>query len=191
MAVITMREALNQALSEEMERDENVILLGEEVAEYQGAYKVSSGLLQKFGSKRVLDTPISESGFAGLGVGAAMQGLRPVVEFMTWSFSMVAYDQIVNNAGAIRYMSGGQYSIPIVFRGSSGAGLQVGPPTRTPRKTGTPTCRRLRSSRLHFRMTRRVCSRARFGATTPFASSRTRNFMDSKTRCPRGKFSPP
>ena len=126
MAVITMREALNQALSEEMERDENVILLGEEVAEYQGAYKVSSGLLQKFGSKRVLDTPISESGFAGLGVGAAMQGLRPVVEFMTWSFSMVAYDQIVNNAGAIRYMSGGQYSIPIVFRGSSGAGLQVG-----------------------------------------------------------------
>lgn len=106
MAVITMREALNQALSEEMERDENVILLGEEVAEYQGAYKVSSGLLQKFGSKRVLDTPISESGFAGLGVGAAMQGLRPVVEFMTWSFSMVAYDQIVNNAGAIRYMSG-------------------------------------------------------------------------------------
>ena len=99
MAVITMREALNQALSEEMERDENVILLGEEVAEYQGAYKVSSGLLQKFGSKRVLDTPISESGFAGLGVGAAMQGLRPVVEFMTWSFSMVAYDQIVNNAG--------------------------------------------------------------------------------------------
>ena len=126
MAVITMREALNQALSEEMERDGRVILMGEEVAEYQGAYKVSSGLLQKFGAKRVLDTPISESGFAGLGVGAAMQGLRPVVEFMTWSFSMVAYDQIVNNAGAIRYMSGGQYSIPIVFRGSSGAGLQVG-----------------------------------------------------------------
>ena len=126
MAVITMREALNQALSDEMERDGRVILMGEEVAEYQGAYKVSSGLLQKFGAKRVLDTPISESGFAGLGVGAAMQGLRPVVEFMTWSFSMVAYDQIVNNAGAIRYMSGGQYSIPIVFRGSSGAGLQVG-----------------------------------------------------------------
>ncbi|NBS79523.1 alpha-ketoacid dehydrogenase subunit beta [bacterium] len=96
MAVVTMREALNQALSEEMERDERVILMGEEVAEYQGAYKVSSGLLQKFGPKRVLDTPISESGFAGLGVGAAMQGLRPVVEFMTWSFSMVAYDQIVN-----------------------------------------------------------------------------------------------
>ena len=126
MAVITMREALNQALSEEMERDDRVFLMGEEVAEYQGAYKVSSGLLQKFGPKRVIDTPISESGFAGLGVGAAMMGLRPVVEFMTWSFSMVAYDQIVNNAGAIRYMSGGQYSIPIVFRGSSGAGLQVG-----------------------------------------------------------------
>jgi pyruvate dehydrogenase E1 component beta subunit len=126
MAVITMREALNQALSEEMQRDERVFLMGEEVAEYQGAYKVSSGLLQKFGPKRVIDTPISESGFAGLGVGAAMMGLRPVVEFMTWSFSMVAYDQIVNNAGAIRYMSGGQYSIPIVFRGSSGAGLQVG-----------------------------------------------------------------
>jgi pyruvate dehydrogenase E1 component beta subunit len=126
MQVITYREALNQALSEEMERDERVFLMGEEVAEYDGAYKVSQGLLKRFGPKRVIDTPISETGFAGLGVGAAMYGLRPVVEFMTWSFSMVCYDQIVNNAAQIRYMSGGQFSVPIVFRGSSGGGLQVG-----------------------------------------------------------------
>lgn len=121
-----MREALNQAMAEEMERDERVFLLGEEVAEYDGAYKVSQGLLKRFGPKRVIDTPISESGFAGLAIGAAMYGLRPIVEFMTWSFSLVAYDQIINNAGQIRYMSGGQFSIPIVFRGSSGGGLQVG-----------------------------------------------------------------
>lgn len=126
MQVITYREALNQALSEEMERDERVFLCGEEVAEYDGAYKVSQGLLKKFGPKRVLDTPISETGFTGLGIGAAMYGLRPVVEFMTWSFSLVCYDQIINNAAQVRYMSGGQFSVPIVFRGSSGGGLQVG-----------------------------------------------------------------
>jgi pyruvate dehydrogenase E1 component beta subunit len=126
MPTLTYREALNQALAEEMERDERVFLMGEEVAEYDGAYKVSQGLLKRFGPKRVIDTPISEAGFAGLGVGAAMYGLRPVIEFMTWSFSLVAYDQIVNNAAGIRYMSGGQFSIPIVFRGSSGGGLQVG-----------------------------------------------------------------
>ena len=126
MPTITYREALNQALSEEMERDERVMLMGEEVAEYDGAYKVSQGLLKKFGPKRIIDTPISETGFTGLAVGAAMYGLRPVVEFMTWSFSLVAYDQIVNNAAQIRYMSGGQFSFPIVFRGSSGGGLQVG-----------------------------------------------------------------
>jgi pyruvate dehydrogenase E1 component beta subunit len=126
MAQLTIREALNQAMAEEMERDERVFLLGEEVAEYDGAYKVSQGLLKRFGPKRVIDTPISETGFAGLAVGAAMYGLRPIVEFMTWSFSLVAYDQIINNAGQIRYMSGGQFSIPIVFRGSSGGGLQVG-----------------------------------------------------------------
>jgi len=188
MAVITMREALNQALSEEMERDENVILLGEEVAEYQGAYKVSSGLLQKFGSKRVLDTPISESGFAGLGVGAAMQGLRPVVEFMTWSFSMVAYDQIVNNAGAIRYMSGGQYSIPIVFRGSSGAGLQVGAThSHTPENwyANVPALTVITPA---FPDDAKGLLKSAIRATTRFASSRMRNFMDSKTRCPRGRF---
>lgn len=126
MAEITFREALNQAMVEEMERDERVFLMGEEVAEYNGAYKVSQGLLKKFGPKRVIDTPISETGFTGLGVGAAMHGLRPIVEFMTWSFSLVAFDQIVNNAGQVRYMSGGQFSVPIVFRGSSGGGLQVG-----------------------------------------------------------------
>ena len=126
MPTLTYREALNEALSEEMERDDRVMLMGEEVAEYDGAYKVSKGLLKKFGPKRIIDTPISETGFSGLAIGAAMYGLRPVVEFMTWSFSLVAYDQIVNNAAQIRYMSGGQYSFPIVFRGTSGGGLQVG-----------------------------------------------------------------
>src|ERR1700743_1713644 len=126
MPTLTYREALNEALSEEMERDDRVMLMGEEVAEYNGAYKVSKGLLDKFGPKRVVDTPISETGFSGLAVGAAMYGLRPVVEFMTWSFSLVAYDQIINNAAQIRYMSGGQFAFPIVFRGSSGGGLQVG-----------------------------------------------------------------
>jgi pyruvate dehydrogenase E1 component beta subunit len=126
MPTITYREALNQALSEEMERDDRVFLMGEEVAEYNGAYKVSQGLLEKFGPKRVIDSPISETGFTGLGVGAAMYGLRPVIEYMTWSFSLVAFDQIINNAAQVRYMSGGQFSVPIVLRGSSGGGLQVG-----------------------------------------------------------------
>ncbi len=126
MPEILYREALNQAMAEEMERDDRVFLMGEEVAEYNGAYKVSEGLLKKFGPKRVIDTPISECGFTGLGIGAAMHGLRPIVEFMTWSFSLVTFDQIVNNAGQIRYMSGGQFSVPIVFRGCSGGGLRVG-----------------------------------------------------------------
>jgi pyruvate dehydrogenase E1 component beta subunit len=126
MPTITYRDALNQALSEEMERDDRVFLMGEEVAEYNGAYKVSQGLLEKFGPKRVIDSPISETGFTGLGVGAAMYGLRPVIEYMTWSFSLVAFDQIVNNAAQVRYMSGGHFSVPIVLRGSSGGGLQVG-----------------------------------------------------------------
>lgn len=120
MPVIAYREALNQAMTEEMERDERVFLMGEEVAEYDGAYKVSQGMLAKFGPRRVIDTPISESGFAGIGIGAAMVGLRPIIEFMTFSFSLVAIDQIVNNAANMRYMSGGQFTIPIVFRGSSG-----------------------------------------------------------------------
>lgn len=125
MAVITMREALNQALSEELERDPNVFLMGEEVGHYQGAYKVSQGLLQKFGEKRVVDTPIAEAGFVGIGVGAAMVGLRPIIEVMTFNFSLVAIDQIINNAAKIRQMSGGQFTIPMVIRGPSGAANQV------------------------------------------------------------------
>ena len=125
MAVITMREALNQALKEEMLRDETVFLMGEEVAEYQGAYKVTKGLLEALGPKRVIDTPITELGFAGLGVGAAMVGLRPIVEFMTFNFSILATDQIINSAAKMRYMSGGQFKIPIVFRGPGGSAYQV------------------------------------------------------------------
>src|SRR5687767_9843170 len=116
------REALNQALLEEMERDARVFLMGEEVAKYQGAFKVSQGLLDKFGSARVVDAPISELGFTGLGVGAAMVGLRPVIEMMTWNFAILAMDQIVNNAAKLRHMSGGQLRCPIVFRGPGGAG---------------------------------------------------------------------
>jgi pyruvate dehydrogenase E1 component beta subunit len=125
MAVVTMREALNQALREEMLRDENVFLMGEEVAEYQGAYKVTKGLLEELGAKRVIDTPITELGFAGLGVGAAMAGLRPIIEFMTFNFSILATDQIINSAAKMLYMSGGQFKIPIVFRGPGGSAFQV------------------------------------------------------------------
>lgn len=126
MAVLAFREALNQAMTEEMERDESVFLMGEEVAEYDGAYKVSQGMLKRFGPRRVIDTPISEEGFAGIGIGAAMVGLRPIIEFMTFSFSLVAIDQIVNNAANMRYMSGGQFAVPIVFRGSSGMAGSLG-----------------------------------------------------------------
>jgi len=126
MPKIQFRQALRAAMIEEMERDENVFLLGEEVAEYQGAYKVSEGMLAKFGPMRVLDTPISEAGFSGLGVGAAMVGLRPIVEFMSWSFTLVCLDQIVNNAANVRYMSGGQVKVPIVFRGGNGIAHQLG-----------------------------------------------------------------
>ena len=126
MREITYRQALNEALAEELERDPNVFLMGEEVAEYQGAYKVSAGLLQRFGPRRIIDTPISENGFAGLGIGAAMVGLRPVVEFMTFSFSLVAFDQVVNNAPNMLTMSGGQLNIPIVFRGPNGPAHQLG-----------------------------------------------------------------
>ena len=125
MAEIQLREALRAAMTEEMERDETVFLMGEEVAQYNGAYKVSEGMLDQFGPKRVIDTPISENGFAGLGVGAAMNGLRPIIEFMTWNFVFVAIDQIINNAAKIRYMSGGQFSFPIVFRGANGAAGQL------------------------------------------------------------------
>jgi pyruvate dehydrogenase E1 component beta subunit len=121
MATMTFREALGQAMLEEMERDENIFLMGEEVAQYDGAYKVSKGLLSKFGERRVWDAPISENGFAGLGIGAAMVGLRPIIEMMTWNFGIQAFDQIVNHAAKMRYMSGGQFKIPIVFRGPNGA----------------------------------------------------------------------
>jgi pyruvate dehydrogenase E1 component beta subunit len=124
--LVTYRDALNQALREEMRRDPGVFLMGEEVGVYQGAYKVSRGLLEEFGPMRVVDTPITELGFAGIGVGAAMAGLRPVVEFMTWNFALLAIDQIVNSAAKMLYMSGGQVPIPIVFRGPGGAALQLG-----------------------------------------------------------------
>lgn len=125
MAEITVREALQLAMKEEMQRDERVFILGEEVAEYQGAYKITQGLLQEFGSKRVVDTPISEHGFTGLAIGAAFGGLRPIVEFMTFNFAMQAFDQIVNSAAKTNYMSGGQLGCPIVFRGPNGAAARV------------------------------------------------------------------
>lgn len=125
MAEITVREALQLAMKEEMQRDERVFILGEEVAEYQGAYKITQGLLQEFGPKRVIDTPISEHGFTGLAIGAAFGGLRPIVEFMTFNFAMQAFDQIVNSAAKTNYMSGGQLGCPIVFRGPNGAAARV------------------------------------------------------------------
>src|SRR5579862_5282648 len=125
MAVITYREALGAALRDEMQRDDRVFLMGEEVGVYQGAYKVSKGMLQEFGEMRVVDTPITELGFAGVGVGAAMVGLRPIIEFMTWNFAVLALDQVVNSAAKMLYMSGGQFPMPIVFRGPNGAALQL------------------------------------------------------------------
>jgi pyruvate dehydrogenase E1 component beta subunit len=125
MKSVTVREALRDAMAEEMRRDEAVFLMGEEVAEYQGAYKVSQGLLQEFGARRVIDTPITEMGFSGLGVGAAMMGLKPIVEFMTFNFAMQAIDQIINSAAKTLYMSGGQMGCPIVFRGPNGAASRV------------------------------------------------------------------
>jgi len=125
MPTLTYRDALNQALREEMQRDPGVFIMGEEVGVYQGAYKVSRGLLEEFGAQRVVDTPIAELGFAGIGVGAAMAGLRPVIEFMTWNFALLALDQIVNAAAKMLYMSNGQLPIPIVFRGPNGAALQL------------------------------------------------------------------
>ncbi len=132
MPVIQMREALNQAMTEEMERDETVFLMGEEVGHYNGAYKVSQGMLKRFGEKRVIDAPIAESGFAGLGIGAAMVGLRPIIEFMTWNFSLVAVDQIINNAAKIRQMSGGQFNVPDRVPRPG----RPGPPGRRPAQPG-------------------------------------------------------
>jgi pyruvate dehydrogenase E1 component beta subunit len=125
MALLSIRDALNEALREELKRDENVFIMGEEVAEYDGAYKVTRGLWKEFGDKRVVDTPITELGFAAVGVGAAMAGLRPVIEFMTWNFSILASDQIINHAAKMLYMSGGQFNVPIVFRGPNGSAFQV------------------------------------------------------------------
>lgn len=125
MREIQFREALREAMSEEMRRDKNVFLMGEEVAEYNGAYKVSQGMLDEFGPKRVIDTPIAELGFAGIGVGAAANGLRPIIEFMTFNFSLVAIDQIINSAAKMMSMSGGQYNVPIVFRGATGNAGQL------------------------------------------------------------------
>ncbi|WP_437554261.1 pyruvate dehydrogenase complex E1 component subunit beta [Sorangium sp. So ce327] len=126
MTVLRFREAVRAAMVEEMERDERVYLVGEEVGHYQGAYKVTEGMLDKFGSKRVIDAPITESGFTGISIGAAMVGLRPIVEYMTWNFSAVAFDQILNNAAKLRQMSGGQLSIPLVLRAPNGSAKQVG-----------------------------------------------------------------
>jgi pyruvate dehydrogenase E1 component beta subunit len=126
MPELQFREAIRQAMQEEMRRNEKVFLMGEEVAEYDGAYKVSQGMLEEFGPKRIIDTPISELGFAGIGIGAAMNGLIPIVEFMTFNFSLVGVDQILNNAAKIRYMSGGQVNMPIIFRGPNAAAGQLG-----------------------------------------------------------------
>lgn len=125
MKEVQFREALREAMSEEMRRDENVFLMGEEVAEYNGAYKVSQGMLDEFGEKRVIDTPIAELGFAGIGVGAAMNGLRPIIEFMTFNFSLVAIDQVINSAAKMYQMSGGQFNVPMVFRGPTGSAGQL------------------------------------------------------------------
>ncbi len=126
MRTVQFREAIREAMTEEMDRDPNIFLMGEEVGYYNGAYKVSQGMLQRFGERRVLDAPITECGFAGIGIGAAMVGLRPIVEFMTWNFSLVAADQLINNAAKIRQMSGGQFHVPIVFRGPNGPANQLG-----------------------------------------------------------------
>ena len=126
MALITYRKAINDALAEEIIRDENVVLIGEEVARYNGAYKVTEGLWERFGDKRVVDAPISEAGFIGMGIGASMLGIRPVMELMFWSFAYVAWDQIINNAGQVRYMSGGLINCPIVIRGPANGGTNVG-----------------------------------------------------------------
>src|SRR5476651_660389 len=126
MREIQFREALREAMNEEMRKDDTIFLMGEEVSEYNGAYKVSQGMLDEFGERRVIDTPISELGFSGIGIGAAMNGLRPIIEFMTFNFSLVAIDQIINSAAKMYSMSGGQYSVPIVFRGATASAGQLG-----------------------------------------------------------------
>ena len=138
---MTVRDALNSALAEEMRKDDKVFVMGEEVGEYQGAYKITRGLLQEFGADRVYDTPITEAGFTGLAVGAGFSGLKPVVEFMTFNFAMQAIDHIVNSAAKTLYMSGGMISSPIVFRGPNGAAAGSPPSTRSATRPGTPMFR--------------------------------------------------
>ena len=184
MVTMTVREALRDAMAEEMRRDKDVFVMGEEVAEYQGAYKVTQGLLEEFGAERVIDTPITEHGFAGLGVGAALAGLKPIVEFMTWNFAMQAMDQIINSAAKTLYMSGGQMGCPIVFRGPNGAAARVAAQhsqdyaawyAQVPGPQG-------RSSRTRP-PTPRACSRPRSATRTRSSSSRTRSSTASPSRC--------
>ncbi len=169
MREITYRQALNEALAEEIERDPNVFLMGEEVAEYNGAYKVSQGLLDRFGPTRIIDAPISENGFAGLGIGAAMVGLRPIVEFMTFSFSFVAFDQIANNAPNMLTMSGGQFNVPIIFRGPNGPAHQLGATHSHATECLYANVPGLKIVRQPLRATRRVCSSPQCATTTPFS----------------------
>jgi pyruvate/2-oxoglutarate/acetoin dehydrogenase E1 component len=167
MAVVTYRDALTQALREELQRDDSVFLMGEEVAQYNGAYKVSKGLLDEFGPMRIVDTPITELGFAGVGVGAAMVGLRPIVEFMTWNFALLAIDEVVNAAAKMLYMSGGQYKMPMVFRGPNRrgrAGSRTSPGSRSALRARPPTPRAC-SSRPFVTTTLSFFSRARCSTT--------------------------
>ena len=181
MKTSTVREALRDAMAEEMRRDDRVFVMGEEVAEYQGAYKVTQGLLEEFGPRRVIDTPITEYGFAGIGTGAAMGGLRPVIEFMTFNFAMQAIDHIINSAAKTNYMSGGQMRCPVVFRGPNGAAARG---TRRTTVPGTPTCRVWLSSRLTTRRTPRACSRRRSAARIRSCSLRTSWSMAVPSNCP-------
>jgi pyruvate dehydrogenase E1 component beta subunit len=185
MPVITYREALNQALREEMSRDDRVFLMGEEVAVYQGAYKVSKGLLQEFGEMRVVDTPITELGFAGVGVGAAMVGLRPIIEFMTWNFALLAIDQVVNAAAKMLYMSGGQFNMPMVFRGPNGAALQLAAQHSQAWESWLAHIPGLKVVVPARRTTRRGCSRPPFATTTRCASSKAKCCTTPRAKCPR------
>ena len=186
MPVMRYREALNQALREEMEADEKVFLMGEDIGVFQGAFKVTAGLLEEFGEKRVRDTPISENTIVGMGVGSAMIGLRPVVELMTINFSLLAMDQIVNHAAAIRYMFGGQVKVPMVIRMPQGAGHQLGPTHSHSLRGLLPArARPARRRADHARPTPRACSRRRSRTTTRSSSSSTRRSTASAARCPR------
>jgi pyruvate dehydrogenase E1 component beta subunit len=183
MVNMTVREALRDAMAEEMRRDESVFVIGEEVAEYQGAYKVTQGLLQEFGARRVVDTPITEHGFAGVGVGAAFVGLKPIVEFMTFNFAMQAIDHIINSAAKTLYMSGGQLGAPIVFRGPNGAASRVAAQHShdyTAWYSNVPGLKVIAPIRPP---TPRACSRAPSATRTPSSSWRTRSSTASPSRC--------